>query len=90
MLFYFALLNIRDRFAGGDWAGNAYQDSGCPSTCVGMFCNPTVFLMLSNRADVQYIDFVNNNPASFKDAYFDFASIRTFIPASGLFQGYPF
>ena len=27
------------------------------------------------------IDFVNNNPASFKDAYFDFASIRTFIPA---------
>jgi len=24
------------------------------------------------------VDFVNNNPASFKDAYFDFASIRTF------------
>jgi len=41
----------------GDWAGNVYQNSGCPSTCV---------------------DFVNNNPTSFKDAYFDFASIRTY------------
>lgn len=27
------------------------------------------------------IDFVENNPTSFKDAYFDFASIRTFTAA---------
>ncbi|KAF8152573.1 glycoside hydrolase family 16 protein [Crassisporium funariophilum] len=41
----------------GDWAGNAYAQSGCPSTCV---------------------DFVNNNPGSFAEAYFDFASIRIY------------
>jgi len=45
----------------GDWAGNVYQESGCPSTCV---------------------DFVNKNPASFKNAYFNFASIRTFTAAA--------
>ena len=31
------------------------------------------------------IDFVNNNPASFKDAYFDFASIRTYTAAEDPF-----
>jgi len=41
----------------GDWAGNVYGQSGCPSTCV---------------------DFVNNNPGSFVDAYFDIASIRVY------------
>ncbi|KAL0946423.1 hypothetical protein HGRIS_012646 [Hohenbuehelia grisea] len=41
----------------GDWAGNVYQFSGCPSTCV---------------------DFVNNSPEGFVDAFFDFASITVF------------
>ncbi|TEB31665.1 endo-beta-glucanase [Coprinellus micaceus] len=41
----------------GDWAGNVYGQSGCPSTCV---------------------DFVNNNPGSFKNAYFDFAAVRVY------------
>ena len=37
-------------------------------------------LTLSNIHILMFknIDFVNNNPASFKDAYFDFASICTF------------
>ncbi|KJA15432.1 glycoside hydrolase family 16 protein [Hypholoma sublateritium FD-334 SS-4] len=43
----------------GDWAGGAYPESGCPSTCV---------------------DYVNNNPAGFSGAYFDFASIRVYEP----------
>ncbi|KAJ3510113.1 hypothetical protein NMY22_g16071 [Coprinellus aureogranulatus] len=41
----------------GDWAGNVYESSGCPSTCV---------------------DYVNNNPEAFRDAYFDFASLRVY------------
>ncbi|KAF5341821.1 hypothetical protein D9611_001175 [Ephemerocybe angulata] len=41
----------------GDWAGNVYGQSGCPSTCV---------------------DYVNNNPSSFRDAYFDFAAMRVY------------
>jgi hypothetical protein len=41
----------------GDWAGNAYPGSGCPSTCE---------------------DFVNNNPASFKNAYFDIKAVNVY------------
>ncbi|KAF9445875.1 glycoside hydrolase family 16 protein [Macrolepiota fuliginosa MF-IS2] len=41
----------------GDWAGNVYDQSGCPGTCV---------------------DFVNNNPSAFANAYFDFSSIRVY------------
>ncbi|KAF8803218.1 endo-1,3(4)-beta-glucanase [Phlegmacium glaucopus] len=41
----------------GDWAGGAYGQSGCPSTCN---------------------DFVNNNPNSFTNAYFEFASVRVY------------
>ncbi|KAK0445175.1 endo-beta-glucanase [Armillaria borealis] len=41
----------------GDWAGNAYASSGCPSSCV---------------------DFVNNNPGAFTDAYFDFAWVKVY------------
>ena len=37
-----------------------------------------LFLTFDNHSDVQNIDFVNNNPASFVDAYFDFASIRVY------------
>ncbi|KAF9002493.1 glycoside hydrolase family 16 protein [Cyathus striatus] len=42
----------------GDWAGNTYSQSGCPSTC---------------------IDFVNNNPGAFKEAYFDFESVNIYL-----------
>ncbi|KAF5335745.1 hypothetical protein D9611_009644 [Ephemerocybe angulata] len=42
----------------GDWAGQTYGSTGCPSTCV---------------------DFVNNNPKSFEQAYFDFASLRVYL-----------
>ncbi|KAG7445068.1 glycoside hydrolase family 16 protein [Guyanagaster necrorhizus] len=41
----------------GDWAGNVYASSGCPSSCV---------------------DFVNNNPSAFADAYFDFAWVKIY------------
>ncbi|KAF8659936.1 hypothetical protein AX16_001672 [Volvariella volvacea WC 439] len=41
----------------GDWAGNVYDQSGCPGTC---------------------IDFVNNNPSAFRDAYFDIAAVRVY------------
>ncbi|KAF6756895.1 glycoside hydrolase family 16 protein [Ephemerocybe angulata] len=41
----------------GDWAGNVYEQSGCPSSCV---------------------DYVNNNPSGFRDAYFDFAAMRVY------------
>ncbi|KAK0501620.1 endo-beta-glucanase [Armillaria luteobubalina] len=59
--------SITDRFSAhniiinltfcGDWAGNVYSTSNCPSSC---------------------IDFVNNNPAAFVDAYFDFAWIKVY------------
>ena len=58
-----------------------------------LVCFAILFLMPSNYTNIRNIDFVDNNPASFKDAYFDFASIRTFTPAPGgpgPFQGYPF
>lgn len=41
----------------GDWAGNTYRQSGCPSTCV---------------------DYVNRNPQAFRNAHFDFASLRIY------------
>ncbi|KZW03327.1 glycoside hydrolase family 16 protein [Exidia glandulosa HHB12029] len=41
----------------GDWAGNQYASSGCPSTCV---------------------DYVNNNPAAFANAYWDIAALRVY------------
>ncbi|KAK0202504.1 endo-beta-glucanase [Desarmillaria ectypa] len=41
----------------GDWAGNVYASSGCPSSCV---------------------DFVNNNPGAFADAYFNFAWVKVY------------
>ncbi|THH13545.1 hypothetical protein EW146_g6682 [Bondarzewia mesenterica] len=41
----------------GDWAGNAYSSSGCPSTCV---------------------DYVNNNPSAFTNAYFEFSWIKVY------------
>ncbi|EAU81587.2 hypothetical protein CC1G_02603 [Coprinopsis cinerea okayama7 len=41
----------------GDWAGNVYHQSNCPSNC---------------------IDFVDNNPWAFQDAYFDIANIRVY------------
>ncbi|KAF8888569.1 laminarinase [Infundibulicybe gibba] len=44
-------------FSGGDWAGNVYGSSGCPSSCV---------------------DYVNNNPSAFTDAYFDFAWLKIY------------
>ena len=55
-----------------------------------LVCFAILFLMLSNHTDFQTIDFVNNNPASFKDAYFDFASIRTFTAANPLIAANPF
>ncbi|KAK0458705.1 endo-beta-glucanase [Desarmillaria tabescens] len=59
--------SITDRFGAhniiinltfcGDWAGNVYSTSNCPSSC---------------------IDFVNNNPAAFADAYFNFAWVKVY------------
>jgi hypothetical protein len=45
------------------------------------FTNP-ISNTLETITDARNIDFVDNNPAAFKDAYFDFASIRTFTPAA--------
>ncbi|KAF5350119.1 hypothetical protein D9756_009217 [Leucocoprinus leucothites] len=44
-------------FCGGWAGGSAYEQAGCPSTCV---------------------DFVNNNPQAFTNAYFEFGSIRVY------------
>ncbi|KAG9310378.1 glycoside hydrolase family 16 protein [Chiua virens] len=41
----------------GDWAGNVYPSSGCPSNCV---------------------DYVNNNPSAFSNAYFEFNSLNIY------------
>ncbi|KAI0260952.1 2 beta-glucan [Gloeopeniophorella convolvens] len=41
----------------GDWAGNVYGNSGCPSTC---------------------IDYVNNNPGAFSNAYFELDWIKVY------------
>jgi len=41
----------------GDWAGNVYGSSGCPSSCV---------------------DFVNQNPSAFTDAYFDIGWLKIY------------
>jgi len=61
----------------GDWAGqdSIFQGAGCPGTCVGKPCL-VVFhneILLTN-----YLDYVNNNPEAFSEAYFDFASIKVY------------
>ena len=58
---------------GGDWAGSVYP-SRCPSTCVGEYLSKTVSNLILNMVK----DFVNNNPGAFKNAFFDFASIRIY------------
>jgi hypothetical protein len=65
---------------GGDWAGNVYQKSGCPATCVGNTMTlPCVQNTLSSLA---LTDYVNKNPAAFEKAYFDFRSLRIYKPLS--------
>ncbi|KAF9558460.1 glycoside hydrolase family 16 protein [Agrocybe pediades] len=41
----------------GDWAGQFFNQNGCPGQCA---------------------DYVNNNPAAFRNAYFEFASMRVY------------
>ncbi|KAF8069103.1 laminarinase [Lyophyllum atratum] len=50
------VINCKLTFCG-DWAGNVYGSSGCPSSCV---------------------DFVNNNPSAFSNAYFDFQWLKIY------------
>lgn len=60
----------------GDWAGDqdVYAKSGCPGTCVGEL---TPFVEESPRSN-NHLDFVNNNPQAFQNAYFDFKSILVY------------
>lgn len=59
---------------GGDWAGNVYGNSGCPSTCVGKHIISHIVL----RYQQIIIDYVNYNPWAFQNAYFDFGAIRVY------------
>lgn len=62
---------------GGDWAGNVYFLTTCPSTCVGA-CISKIARWLTIQLTAPLLDFVNNNPSGFADAYFDFASIKIY------------
>lgn len=64
---------------GGDWAGSddVYSASGCPSTCIGR--RSTGFNTQIDNINLN-LDHVNNNPSSFKNAMFDFAAIRIYMP----------
>ncbi|PPQ94921.1 LOW QUALITY PROTEIN: hypothetical protein CVT25_004407 [Psilocybe cyanescens] len=67
----------------GDWAGTAYGQSGCPSTCIGTKLDSTYeTLILMSPLSRSVLDFVNNNPDAFVDAYFDFAAIRVYQPVA--------
>lgn len=61
---------------GGDWAGGVYGNSGCPGTCVGV--STSSILACASSDCMLHTDYVNNNPAAFRDAYFDFAGIRVY------------
>ena len=61
---------------GGDWAGNDYSQSGCPSDCVGM--SSASCIEKRKAADTIQSDYVNNNPSAFTNAYWDVASVRVF------------
>ena len=63
------------QIAGGDWAGGVYPQSGCPSTCVGMCL---IYVQQCFLITLFRLDYVDNNPEAFKDAYFDFAALRVY------------
>jgi hypothetical protein len=67
--------------SGGDWAGQdaIFQGAGCPGTCVGK----SLYTSTGGRRVDAYriVDYVNKNPASFKNAYWDIASLKVYSRA---------
>lgn len=51
----------------GDWAGNVWKSGGCAAKTGVAAC----------------VDFVRNHPAAFKDAFWDFNSVRVFTRIKG-------
>ena len=78
------LLSIRDQFKVGIGLEVYIRTLVVHQPVLVCFCYP-ISKRLATITDVGSIDFVDNNPASFKNAYFDFASIRTFAPAENPF-----
>lgn len=64
---------------GGSWGGAVYSSDGCPGDCTGM---PRFQLHwqshLYRTLTSFFLDFVNNNPANFTNAYWDVAALRVY------------
>ena len=60
---------------GGSWAGVVYTSDGCPGDCIGesLIDRDREFYLA-----VRLLDYVNNNPSAFTNAYWDVAGVRVY------------
>lgn len=72
----------------GDWAGNAYAQSGCGAdmnACIA--CEISVSTSIRIGAHLVFFVVVDNNPGAFAEAYWTVNSLRVYTPSnSGLGQ----
>lgn len=60
---------------GGDWAGNVFTSDGCGSDCTSAY----IFRFGCSSRMMMFVPaFVNENPSSFTEAYWDFAALRVY------------
>ena len=65
------------RLLQGDWAGTSFATSGCgPSTCEDCEFITTPFIPAPTKLTHRAV--VNNNPASFAEAYWEINSLRIY------------
>ena len=65
------------RLLQGDWAGTSFATSGCgPSTCED--CEFIIIRFVFLRTVLTHRAVVNNNPASFAEAYWEINSLRIY------------
>lgn len=66
---------------GGDWAGqqSIYAGAGCPGTCVGELLTFSIQTLI-HQCSTKFlpVDYVNNNPSAFSNAYWNFAALRVY------------
>lgn len=68
-------------FIGGDFAGQPaiFNGAGCPGVCDGEQKKIVMVIRAGNAdGDVISVDFVNENPSAFVNAFWDFAAVRVY------------
>lgn len=62
----------------GNWAGDAFDRSGCGSNCTRQSFSPALDTYHDPYRPIEYVD---ENPSAFSEAYWDFAALRVYSPS---------